>query len=213
MIRYVYASELHKFPRLAKSMFECRADQFKTRLGWEVHVDENGQERDQYDDQNPLYLIWENADGSHGGSLRLLPTTGRTMVNEHFTDVIGGGEIRSPLIWECTRFCLARGAEAKVSAALMMSAGECLKNFGIEHCIAVFDARIIRIYRMIGASPEVLGTMGEGRAQCSVGLWELSSEAISGVASKSGVSLEMSRQWFERAFGSDRPTPAVAQIA
>lgn len=203
MIRYLYADQLDQFPQLRRTMFLNRADQFKTRLGWDVTVDENGEEHDQYDDLNPLYLIWENADGSHGGSLRLLPTTGRTMVNEHFADVMGGGEVRSPLIWECTRFCLARGADPRAAAALMMSVGECLKNFNIDHCVAVFDARMIRIYRMIGASPEVLGSKGEGRSQVSVGLWELTEEAIQGVAGKSGVSRMQCRQWFERAFGSE----------
>lgn len=205
MIRYLYADQLSDFPQLRSDMFRARAEQFKTRLGWDVHVNEQGEERDQYDDLNPLYLIWENADGSHGGSLRLLPTTGRTMVNEHFTDVIGGGEIRSPEIWECTRFCLSRGASTRASAALMMAAGECMKSFGIAHCVAVFDARMIRIYRMIGASPEVLGSLGTGRSRVSVGLWELSPEAISGVAQNSNVTLEQSRYWFARAFGTSCP--------
>ena len=88
-----------------------------------------------------------------------------------------------------------------------------MKTFGIEHCVAVFDARMIRIYRMIGASPEVLGSQGSGRAQVSVGLWELSEKAILGVAAKSGISLTLSRLWFERAFGSDVPQQAIAQSA
>lgn len=205
MIRYLYADQLAEIPDLQRAMFRARAEQFKARLRWEVTVDENGEERDEYDALNPLYLIWENADGSHGGSLRLLPTTGRTMVNEHFQDVIGGGEIRSPEIWECTRFCLSRGAPASVSASLMMAAGECMKRFGIAHCVAVFDARMIRIYRMIGAPPEVLGTLGSGRSQVSVGLWELSEAAIRGVSETSGICLEQSHLWFERAFGTATP--------
>jgi N-acyl-L-homoserine lactone synthetase len=63
MIRYLYANELDKFPKLKASMFRNRADQFKTRLGWDVTVNEHGEERDQYDDLNPLYLIYENVDG------------------------------------------------------------------------------------------------------------------------------------------------------
>ena len=76
MIRYLYADELHNFPKLSQTMFEDRADQFKTRLDWDVLVDERGRERDEYDDLNPLYVIWEQPDGSHGGSMRFLPTTG-----------------------------------------------------------------------------------------------------------------------------------------
>ena len=59
MIRYIYGEDLNKFPMLARSMFRDRADQFATRLGWEVSVDERGEERDEYDRENPLYVIWE----------------------------------------------------------------------------------------------------------------------------------------------------------
>jgi N-acyl-L-homoserine lactone synthetase len=123
MLRYIYADSLHQHPRLARTMFEDRADQFKTRLGWEVRVSDEGQERDGYDDLNPLYVIWQDDDGRHAGSMRFLPTTGRTMVNEHFAHIMGGGTVVSPRIWECTRFCLARGADSRVAAGLMLGGG------------------------------------------------------------------------------------------
>lgn len=211
MLRYVYASDLNDHPKLARTMFQDRADQFKTRLGWEVHVDDNGYERDEYDDLNPLYVIWEEPDGSHGGSMRFLPTTGRTMVNEHFGDLISG-PIKSPLIWECTRFCLTRGAGGHVAAALMLGGGEIMQNFGVEHFVGVFDARMVRIYRMIGSSPEVLGSAGTGRDQISVGLWHFDPSAAAKVGERAGVPLHLSRQWFDRAFGN-AATPAFAQSA
>lgn len=203
MLRYVYASDLDDFPKLARTMFQDRADQFKSRLGWDVQVDHNGFERDEYDDLNPLYVIWEEPDGSHGGSMRFLPTTGRTMVNEHFGDLISG-PIVSPLIWECTRFCLTRGAGSHVAAALMLGGGEIMQNFGIEHFVGVFDARMVRIYRMIGSSPEVLGSAGNGRDQISVGLWHFDDQAAASVAERAGVPMERSRQWFDRSFGVTR---------
>ena len=183
-------------------MFRDRADQFKIRLNWEVNVDAHGFERDEYDDLNPLYVIWENADGTHGGSMRFLPTVGRVMVNEHFPHLLGGGSISSPTIWECTRFCLSRGANPKVAAALMLAGGEIMEGFGVEHFVGVFDARMVRIYRRIGSSPEVLGQEGEGRVQISVGLWHFASVAKAQVAQKAGLSPEISRLWFDRAFGS-----------
>lgn len=90
MLRYIYANELHRHPKLARTMFLDRADQFRTRLGWDVRVDINGEERDDYDAKNPLYVIWENPDGRHGGSMRFLPTTGPTMVNDVFGHLTGG---------------------------------------------------------------------------------------------------------------------------
>ena len=200
MLRYVYASDLNDYPKLARTMFCDRADQFKTRLGWDVTVDARGYEQDEYDALNPLYVIWEEPDGSHGGSMRFLPTTGRTMVNDHFGDLISG-PITSPVIWECTRFCLTRGAGGHVAAALMVGGGEIMQNFGIEHFVGVFDARMVRIYRMIGASPDVLGTVGTGRDQISVGLWHFDQGAAAKVAKRAEVPLALSRQWFDRAFG------------
>lgn len=207
MIRYLYADQLNSYPKLRDSMFRDRADQFKTRLGWEVMVDDDGFERDQYDDLNPLYVIWENADGMHGGSMRFLPTTGRTMVNEHFTDLLGGGTITSPLIWECTRFCLNRDAESRVAAALMLAGGEVMNGFGVAHFAGVFDARMVRIYRLIGSSPEILGSTGKGRDAISVGLWDFTTDAQAKVAAKAGLSLELSRLWFDRAFGNASQKP------
>ena len=49
MLRYLYADQLGDYPYLAQSMFRDRAMQFRTRMGWDVKVDENGEERDQYE--------------------------------------------------------------------------------------------------------------------------------------------------------------------
>lgn len=216
MIRYIYANDLDRFPRLKHSMFRDRADQFKIRLGWEVQVDDNGEERDEYDALNPLYVIWEKPDGSHGGSMRLLPTTGPCMVNDHFLNITDGVRIATPLIWECTRFCLARDAEPRTAAALMLAGGEVMAGFGVEHYVGVFDARMVRIYRMIGSSPEIMGSQGEGRDRISVGLWSFSQEARRAVGDRAGIPLETSRRWFDMAFGSDAnpaQTPQIAQSA
>ncbi|WP_417525451.1 acyl-homoserine-lactone synthase [Marinovum sp.] len=213
MIRYLYADQLAQDPQLARAMFRDRADQFRHRLGWDVAVDASGEERDEYDRENPLYVIWQDRDGSHGGSMRFLPTTGRTMVNDHFGHLTGGGRIESPLIWECTRFCLSRGAGGHVAAALMLAGGEIMLNFAVRHFVGVFDARMVRIYRRIGASPEVLGSEGEGRARISVGLWGFSETARAQVAQSAGIPAAQSAAWFDLGFGgcgTDQPLAASA---
>jgi len=209
MIRYVYAEDLAKFPKLARSMFRDRAAQFKVRHNWEVSVDADGYERDQYDLMNPLYVIWENDDGTHGGSLRLMPTIGQTMLNDHFTHLTDGVTIQSPIIWECTRFCLAPGAKAGVAAALMLAGGHVMEEFGVEHFVGVIFAHMVRVFRRIGSVPEVLGTQGEGRDAISVALWEFTPETQAAVAKTAGVSIEMSKRWFERDFGQAHPPMAM----
>ncbi len=211
MLRYVYADELDTMPRLKKGMFKDRAAQFSQRLGWEVTVDADGYERDSYDDLNPLYIVWERPDGTHGGSLRLLPTTGDTMVNDHFTDLTDGVTIQSPLIWECTRFCLAPGAEANVSSALMLGVLEIGLHSHLDHIVGVFDARMIRVYARVGWGPTVLGTSGEGREAISAGLWPVEHSFRARLLSKAGVSSEVANYWFDRSFGG--VTERVAAVA
>ncbi|PTX57142.1 acyl homoserine lactone synthase [Litoreibacter ponti] len=211
MLRYVYADDLHKFPKLCDTMFRHRAEQFRTRLGWDVQVDENGWERDAYDDKNPLYVIWERADGSHGGSMRFLPTTGDTMVNDHFLHCTDGTRIESPLIWECTRFCLAPDADRRVTAALVLGAGEVMQNFCLMQFVGVFDPRMERIYSLLGVCPEVIGRNGEGADEIGVGLWSFDESARPRVQGRAKVTQDQSRQWFKMSF--QRGGPVAAPVA
>jgi acyl homoserine lactone synthase len=203
MLRYMTAEGLARMPRLHQTMFRDRAAQFRDRLGWDVRVDAAGFERDDYDTQAALYVIWQEADGAHGGSMRFLPTTGRCMVNEHFLHLNGGQPLCDPAIWECTRFCLAPGAVPHVAAALMLAGGELLDRRGLRHFAGVFDANMERIYRRIGASPVLLGQAGQGRARISLGLWSLTAQARARVARRAGLSAALSDLWYRRAFGAD----------
>ncbi|MCG6884494.1 MAG: autoinducer synthase [Silicimonas sp.] len=211
MLRYLYADQIARHPRLNDTMFRDRAAQFSARLGWEVSVDDNGNERDGYDDLNPLYILWERPDGTHGGSLRLLPTTGDTMLNDHFSHLTDGVKIQSPLIWECTRFCLAPGAGAHVSAALMLGVLEAGLNAHLTYIAGVFDARMIRVYRRVGWGPTVLGTDGTGRDAISAGLWPCEESYRARLLSKAGISSEVSNLWYDRSFGS--PIERTAAVA
>ncbi|WP_293572798.1 acyl-homoserine-lactone synthase [Phaeobacter sp.] len=213
MLRYVYAQDLAQFEPLARSMFRDRADQFKTRLGWDVQVDRNSEERDSYDALNPLYVIWENADGSHGGSMRFLPSTGPIMVNDVFADLNDGKRISSPLIWECTRFCLSRGAQGGVAGALTLGGLELMRNFNIAHFAGVFDRRMVRIYRALGFSPDIIGTKGSGRDRVCLGLWEYSRAAYDRVAKLAGISAEQSTLWFDLSLGgAQAPVPQAMAL-
>jgi acyl homoserine lactone synthase len=211
MLRYLYANDLHRFPRLARSMFTDRAAQFSRRLGWDVTVDDAGEERDQYDALNPLYVIWERPDGLHGGSMRFLPTTGRTMVNEHFAFLNDGHPIESPLIWECTRFCLSPGADRRAAPALALGAGEVMAAFRLRHFVGVFDTRMERIYGRMGLRPEVLGRQGAGRDAIGVGLWEMDAAAFAPTLARVGISRAISTGWLRYGLAQGGgPAPALA---
>ncbi len=207
MIRFLQADELKEHPKLSHTMFRDRARQFRDRLKWDVTVSASGEERDQYDALNPLYVIWEMPDGSHGGSMRFLPTTGRTMVNEHFLHLLDGVPLQSPIIWECTRFCLSASGSTRIASALMLAGSALMKGHGVDHFVAVFDAPMQRVYRMVGASPEVLGSAGLGRAKTSVGLWTHTPASKARLLANAGVSEDLVNWWYQRRYG---PLNAVA---
>ncbi|MGP6090100.1 acyl-homoserine-lactone synthase [Antarctobacter jejuensis] len=197
MIRYVLADDILADCPLRQSMFRDRAIQFRDRLKWKVNVNANGEERDQYDELNPLYVIWEGKDGLHGGSMRFMPTLGKCMVNDHFLHVTGGRQIKSSVIWECTRFCLAPGSNRNIASALMLAGGELMLGLGIEKFVGVFDARMVRIYNRIGAPPKMIGSIGRGRNQVSVGLWSFSKSLKETMAKSAGIPERKSREWFD----------------
>lgn len=76
-----------------------------------------------------------------------------------------------------------------------------MRAFALTHLLGVFDPRMVRIYGMIGASPEVLGSMGEGRDKISVGLWPFRPADRVKVLQRAGLSSEISEHWFARSFG------------
>ncbi len=191
MLHFIYACDLHYYPLLQSTMFQDRARQFKDRLGWNVDVDAKGWERDQYDDLNPLYVIL-SSDGRHAGSMRLLPTTGPTMVNDYFHRLLPDGPLHSAHIWECTRFCLAPGQGTAAASALQLAGGYLMKRFGVDHLVGVFDKLMTRIYRGIGASPQILGN-SEG---ICAGLWGFDASQFEELSVRSGITEADVKRWF-----------------
>ncbi len=200
MIRFIYADQLHEFSVLAESMYKDRAAQFKNRLKWEVDVDDKGWELDQYDSLNPLYIIYEDAHGRHAGSLRIMPTVGRIMTNEHFLHLTDGVRISSPLIWECTRFCLAPGAGPNVAAALLAAGVELGLRFGLDQAIGVIYTRTLPIYHRIGHKPDVIGSDDNGRDSISICVWNLTEEARDAICARSGIPAALVARWFDQSF-------------
>jgi acyl homoserine lactone synthase len=147
------------------AMHQMRADIFQGRLGWDVHVSD-GLEVDQFDNENPLYLLSIDESGTLLGSLRLLPTTGPNMLEDVFNDLLGDhGSVRSSLIWEASRFCVAtniaqeRTAKQlrRVTSELLAGLCEVGKLAGLQSIVAVHDARFKRVLRQAGWPEEVIG--------------------------------------------------------
>jgi len=195
MIRQVTSRNASANETLLEEMFRARKRLFKDRLNWDVTVDARGREMDEYDRLDPLYVIAVDDDGHHQGSCRLLPTTGETMLRDHFTRLFDGVVIESPLIWECTRFCVDSEAGTtltphgvqKHTTELFCGMVETGIEAGIQQVVGVFDRRMIRIYSRSGWSPEVVGQSGEGRDAIFLGIWDVDEPSVASIREAGGL--------------------------
>lgn len=166
---------------LKSSMFLDRTRQFQERLGWDVNVSDNGEERDQYDVDSSNYIIVYKGQNSHLGSMRLIPIEERNMLFEIFPQLIPNDFRPAKNTVECTRFCVAQklsGNEAKsVVFLLMRSALEFGIREGFDYALGIFDRRMNRIYRQIGWKPVVLGEAYTPHGEIYLGQWIVSESA------------------------------------
>jgi acyl homoserine lactone synthase len=78
---------------LVDEMHQLRARVSAGRLGWRVKI-EYGRERDEYDALDPTYILALTDRGDVAGCVRLLPTTGPTMLSQTFSQLLPGGQLR-----------------------------------------------------------------------------------------------------------------------
>ena len=173
-------------PALFDQMFKSRAAVFHDRMGWDVVV-KDGHEVDRYDEEaDPVYLLAVDEHQQVQGSLRLLATTGPTMLRSEFRHFFEDDvDVTAPTIWECTRFCvppvLGRTEQdvGIVSAELLIGLCELCLASGIEFVVGVYDTPMTRIYARIGWCPEVLARARPEIGNISAGIWEATPAALS----------------------------------
>ena len=187
MIVVVQGHNQQEHAHLVDQMFRLRARVFAERLKWDVTV-VDGKERDRFDDLGPVYLIHTDEAGREvRGSLRLLPTTGPTVLGEFFSDTMPDADhLSAPTIWECTRFCvdedrLRHREQIVASRALISALGSVALEAGIESILGNFDARMLRLYRRIGCEVDVLGSTHRYGEPVYLGLFPVSRAILEAV--------------------------------
>lgn len=141
--------------RLLRRMHELRARVFKHRLDWAVHVEHN-QEKDEYDQLDPTYLLLVGADDQVIGCARLLPSTGPTMLGQTFPFLVADSGIpQSSQVVESSRFCIDTERCDTVSASGLRDATHTLfagiiewsMAKGYDQIVTVTDCRFERILK------------------------------------------------------------------
>jgi acyl homoserine lactone synthase len=152
MITLVPGQNRNNYPELMDKMHRQRKSVFHDQLGWDVKIVDEW-EIDHYDDLNPLYVLVTDDNSDLVGSVRILPTTGKNMLNDTFPELLPSGlRIESPFIWETSRFTIRKPGSkrdfAKMSSAtaeLGLALNQIGKIAGISHFVTVYDAMMHRM--------------------------------------------------------------------
>lgn len=95
-----------------RAMFEARKRVFVDLLKWDVPVLAGRFEIDQFDDEHATYLIVQDEDGAHLGSVRLLDTLRPHLLDTLFRSLCAVPPPTGLQVREITRFCLDRRLSA-----------------------------------------------------------------------------------------------------
>ena len=180
-----------------EAMFRNRAEVFRDRLQWDVVV-RNGYERDEFDDESPLYLISLDPDtGAYRGSLRLLPTIGPNMLRDVFPFLLREDEvIESATIWEVSRICTIasespethKSGVSPTFAELLAGVGEVALLSGWSQIVAVFDARVFRVLKAASCDPQIIGKPTRIGASASfAGLFDVGERQLRALRAAVGI--------------------------
>jgi N-acyl-L-homoserine lactone synthetase len=181
---------------LLAAMYRLRRRVFKERLDWSVSV--SGEfELDVYDTLGPTYILLMSDAGEVVGSVRLLPTTGPTMLADTFPGLLGDVAVpRDQRILESSRFCVDTGLAAKQArnglnrATFILFAAmiEAARAVGADSIVTVTDTRMERILRRAGwplqrmAVPQQLGV-----TMAVAGFLDASAQALNGMHEQAGI--------------------------
>ncbi|MBC7905155.1 MAG: GNAT family N-acetyltransferase [Rhodospirillaceae bacterium] len=161
----VYGADyFHPSQQVLNSIYGLRHKVFKERLDWEVNS-RDGLERDEFDDEQPVYLAYHGQSGDVIGCVRLLPTTGPNMIRDVFPDLSDEPIPAKTKVWEVSRFgiemddaaLLGAGNINAITYSLVAGIHEVGLDYAITHMVAVMDVRIERILRRAGCVMRRIG--------------------------------------------------------
>jgi N-acyl-L-homoserine lactone synthetase len=196
MMQLITADYYGTFIDAVTEMHRLRYRVFKERLDWDVHFS-GDMEIDEFDALHPAYLIQRARDNRVQGCVRLLPSTGPTMLRDTFPLLLDGALAPiSPAIWESSRFALdphhdsPKATHGLATATYELFAG--MIEFGLSRhlseIVTVTDARMERILRR---ADWPLRRIGQPRAVGSTlavaGYLEISIESLARVRAAGGL--------------------------
>lgn len=145
-------SNHHVEQTLLEKMFALRARVFQGRLNWNVTV-VAGEERDEFDELDPHYLLAVGVRDDVLGTARLLPAMGPTMLERKFPALLPQGKLapHSRMV-ESSRFCVdtfspgrSEGLLHDATLSLFAAIIEWSIKHGYDEIVTATDLRFERL--------------------------------------------------------------------
>lgn len=215
MYLLVQAHEYRKYADLLEQSFRLRKKIFADQLRWKVSV-HGMHERDGYDDLHPAYLLWcDESLTQLYGSVRLMPTTGPTLLYDVFRDTFPDAcDLVAPGIWEGTRMCVDEVAVVRdfpdmrpdrAFCLLLLALCEVALDNGIHTMISNYEPHLRRVYQKAGAEFDELGRSdGYGTFPVCCGAFEVSPRVLAAMRRK----IKMDEPLYRRAEFPVNTTPS-----
>lgn len=198
MIVSIQPFEHANYQDVLSAMFKARKRVFSDTLDWDVTIRDD-KEIDAYDGLNPVYLVWcDKARLRHYGSIRLMPTTGPTLLHDVFGRTFpDAAALTAPGIWEGTRMCIdecalerdyAGMSSGHAFSLMLVALCEFALSHGIHTLISNYEPHFKRIYTRAGARVQELGRAdGFGRYPVCCGAFEVSLDVLAAMRSRLGL--------------------------
>jgi len=191
MIVYIEPAQRQANRYWLDEYFKLRKRVFCDALNW-VPAGADGRERDAFDEMfHVVILKVDETEGTVAGGVRLMPTTGPTLMHSVWGDMLPSPDAyRSPDIWEATRFCVDDRSNAtrkrsfvnRATLALSLAVLEFCDANGIDRVIGVCERKFFDMQRAYGTNAEIVSTKVDcNGTEISCGLWATDDRARAGI--------------------------------
>lgn len=159
-MQFISGTEAQLSRQISSLISSYRYRVFIETLGWELDTPV-GNERDQFDRPDTVYVAARDADGEVIGCARLLPTDRPYLLDEVFPQLLDGLPIpHDPEIWELSRFASVdfnskntsplQQFSSPAAIALLQKSIACAAALGARRLITVSPVGIERLLRRAG---------------------------------------------------------------
>jgi acyl-homoserine lactone synthase len=154
MIHLINAANRHLYGDVLAQMHRARTDHFVEERGWRNLCVEAGQELDEYDNDQALYLVGFDEFGAIAVSARLLPADHGCVLSDHFPHLVVEGRACGPGVFELSRYFASPALRGRrhfpVKASMNLAVVEAMVERRARRLVGFTDLHILGIMRYSG---------------------------------------------------------------